>query len=420
LQPVRSLRARIRTLAKERKVVGLTRLASRMGFEAWIVGGALRDLVLGRDVTEVDIAVTGDAGEIARALESQGHGRAVLLSGERRPRVYRFAGRGRMVDIGELEGDSIETDLGRRDFTVNAMAFALDSGDLVDPFGGMADLVAGLLRMVAEKNLADDPLRPLRAARLIATHGLRPDPSTSAACRRTAPALGGVARERIQAELARLLDAREAAPALVWAAKTGLLGPAFDLSLPGREWSAVARALAAFDAGFTRRLPARSRRRLRLALLAARLSLSPDQAAGWLRRLRWGTEEAREVSRLLMLAAAVPDLRMDDEAWRWFLQAGDRAVDALRLAETLDPRSRSAVAKLSARIARRRPILDVRGGDVVEWLGIAPGPRVGKLLEAVRVESLAGRIRTRKEAREWLQSRPGRVPEALRPSPPKP
>jgi len=387
-----------------------------MDFEAWIVGGALRDLAIGRGVTEVDLAVTGDAAEIARALESRGHGRAVLLSGERRPRVYRVAGRGRILDLAELEGNSIETDLGRRDFTINAIACALDSGDLVDPFGGLADLAAGRLRMVAEKNLIDDPLRALRAARLVATHGFRPDPATSAACRRTATALSGVARERVQAELSRLLDAREAAPALVWAAETGLLGPAFDLSSPGRRWSAVARTLEPFDAGFASRLPPPRRRRLRLALLAARLGLSPEEAAGWLRRLRWGGDEAHEVSRLLALATSVRGLRKDDQAWRWFLHAGDRAADSLRLLETLDPRSRSAVARLSARIARKKPIPRVRGEDVLEWLDIAPGPRVGELLEAVRVEGLAGRIRTRKEAREWLRSRPG-GPPSRRPSP---
>jgi tRNA nucleotidyltransferase (CCA-adding enzyme) len=381
-----------------------------MDFDAWIVGGALRDLAIGRDVAEIDLAVTGDAGEIARALESRRYGRAVLLSGERRPQVYRVAGRGRMLDLAELEGDSIGTDLGRRDFTVNAIACALDSGDLVDPFEGLADLAAGRLRMVAEKNLIDDPLRPLRGARLVATHGLAPDEPTSAACRRTAPALSGVARERVQAELSRLLDARQAAPALVWAAKTGLLGPAFDLPLPDRRWSAVAQGLKPFDTGFATRLPAPRRRRLRLALLAARLGLSPAEAAGWLRRLRWGRDEAHEVSRLLALASSVRESRTGDEAWRWFLHAGDCAADALRLLETLDPRSRSAVARMSARIARRRPIPDVRGGDVLEWLGIAPGPRVGQLLEAVRVEGLAGRIRTRKEAREWLRSRPGGSP----------
>ena len=401
-----ALHARIRALGKERKLVALTRLSSRMGFDAWIVGGAPRDLVLGRDVTEVDLAVSGDAGEIARALQSRGYGRAILLSGERRPRVYRVAGRGRIVDVGELEGDSIETDLARRDFTVNAIAIALDSGDVVDPFRGIADLAAGLLRMVAEKNLVADPLRPLRAARLIATHGLRPDSRTSAACRRVAPALFRVARERVQAELAKLLDARETAPALVWAAKAGLLEPAFDVALSDRDWSAVARALVPFDAGFARRLSPPRRRRLRLALLAARLGLSPAQADGWLRRRRWGSEEAREVSRLLAFAAAAREVRTDDQAWRWVLRAGGCATDALRLLETVDPRSRAAVAKLSARVARRKPIPDVRGGDVVEWLNIAPGREVGELLEAVRVESLAGRIRTRNEAREWLRSHP--------------
>ena len=93
--------------------------------------------------------------------------------------------------------------------------------------------------------------------------------------------------------------------------------------------------------------------------------------------------------------------------WRWLLRAGDRAADALLLLGAIDPRFRSTAARLSRSIARRRPILDVRGQDLLDWLDIAPGPRVGSLLEAVRVEALAGRVRTRREAREWLRRRAG-------------
>ncbi len=374
--------------------------------DAWIVGGALRDRALGRQVSEVDLAVSGDAASVARALESHGLGRAFLLSADKSPRVFRVAGRGRILDVAEIEGGSIDTDLARRDFTVNALAFDLVSGDLLDPFRGMDDLEARRLAMVSEKNLADDPLRCLRAARLAATHGLTPDRRTSTACRRAAPALARVARERIQAELAKLLEARSALPALAWAWRTGALEPALDLPIPPQKWRPLARGLATIDSLPLRALPGERRRRLRLALVAVELELPAAAVAGWLRRLRSSSEEAGDVANLVQLAATARAGFGDDEAWRWILRAGDRAADALRLLETHAPRSRAAARRLSARLRRKRPLPDVRGADVLDWLGVPPGPHVGRLLEAVRVEALAGRVRTREEARRWLEAAP--------------
>jgi tRNA nucleotidyltransferase (CCA-adding enzyme) len=395
----------MRRLAAEPELVALRRLVAsgRLRMDAWIVGGALRDRALGRPVSEVDLAVSGDAAIVARALESHGYGRAFLLSADRSPRVFRVAGRRRLLDVAEIEGGSIETDLARRDFTVNALAFDLASGKLLDPFQGLADLERRSLVMVGEKNIADDPLRCVRAARLAATHSLTPDRRTSAACRRVAPTLVRVAQERIQAELAKLLEARDALPALAWAWQNGVLEPALDLPIPAEKWRRLARRLAALDSVSVRTLPGARRRRLRLALIAAGPGLSPAAAAAWLRRLRWSSEEASDVARLLELASAALAPLPDDEAWLWILRAGDRAGDALRLLETQAPRSRAAARRLSAMLRRKRPVPDVRGGDVLEWLGVPPGPHVGRFLEAVRVEALAGRVRTRGEARKWLQ-----------------
>jgi tRNA nucleotidyltransferase/poly(A) polymerase len=387
----------------EPDLVALDRIAASRGERVWIVGGALRDALLLRDVAEIDVAVKGDAGALAREMESTGRGRAVLLSGERKPRVFRVAGRGRILDVAELGGGSIEADLARRDFTANAMAVEIRSGALIDPCGGIADLSLRRLRMVSAKNLHDDPLRPLRAARLFATHDLRPDRATSRASRLAAPALARVPGERVQAELAKLLEAPRPARALSWAAATGLLGPAFGVSIPDSRWRRIARAAAALDSSAVMRLPLDRRRRLRLAFLFGRLGLSARETAAALRRLRWGSAEAVEVSRLLDLAMAAPDAaRGGNAVWRWILEAGELADDALRLLPLLRPRARPAARRLRARLARRGPLPDVRGADVLEWLGIAPGREVGRLLDAVRVEALAGRVSTREDAREWL------------------
>jgi tRNA nucleotidyltransferase/poly(A) polymerase len=256
--------------------------------------------------------------------------------------------------------------------------------------------------MVSRANLLDDPLRILRAARLFATHDLVPDRATSGACRAAAAGLGRVAGERVQAELAKLLEAPRAAPALSWAAANGLLGPALRIPPPESRWRAIARAAASLDSAAARRIPGERLRRLRLAFLAGRAGLSARDAALWLRRGRSANADAVEVSRLLELAGAAARAGDGEPFWRWLLDAGDRAGDAIRLLAALHPRSRRLVRRLRARVARRRPIPELRGADVLEWLEIRPGPDVGRLLDAARIEALAGRIHSREDARRWL------------------
>jgi tRNA nucleotidyltransferase (CCA-adding enzyme) len=403
----RRARESLAKLLADLSLVTLRGVLEKEGARAWIVGGALRDLVLSRDVAEVDLAVDGDAGRIARRMEAQGRGRAVLLSGDKSPRVFRVAGRGRILDLAEIEGGSIEADLSRRDFTANALALHLASGELLDPFGGLADLDSKRLRLVAEKNLGDDPLRALRAARLLATHGLTPDRTTTAACRRAAPAIARVSRERVQAELEKLLAAPRAVRALAWVAGAGLFGPSFGVSLSPRRARAVARALAPLDSPAVARLPGARRQRLRFALLARRLGFDGAEAAAWLRRLRSSNEQASGVGRLIALADRARQRPTGDDVWRWLLAAGEDASDALRLLQASDPASRPIARRLLPLARRRREVPDVRGADVLEWLGIEPGPEVGKLLEAVRVEALAGRIGTIEQARSWIRRRRG-------------
>ncbi len=383
-------------------VRALRAIARQRGIEAWIVGGAVRDRALGLEPEEIDVAVERDAEGLARALEAGGAGRAVFLSrGRPGPRVFRVAGK-RNLDIAELEGGSIGADLGRRDFTVNAVAVPLGGGAAVDPFGGLPDLARGRLRCVHARNMLEDPLRALRAARFIATHRLRPDRATLVAARRAAPRMAGVARERIGAELGKLLASEATAPALSWAARAGILHLALGLSLPAASGAALARWMAKCDDRTTRSLQPERRRRLRLAMAAVGMGLSEVAARGWLRTLRWPRAETEGVARLGGLAESAIRTRSRRDAWRWILQAGDLAPDALLLLRRLGPAAARRAARL--RPLASRPVRRVRvtGDDIVRWLDVAPGPVVGRLLEAVRIESAMGTVKNRREARNWL------------------
>jgi tRNA nucleotidyltransferase/poly(A) polymerase len=365
------------------------------------VGGAARDLLLGRSVPEVDAAVSADAEGIARAMESAGFGRAVALS-PAAPRVFRVAGK-REVDLAEIEGASIDEDLKRRDFTVNAMAFDLGERRWLDPFGGLADLSARRLREVAPGNLAEDPLRVLRAARFLATHGLTPDANTSKNGRRVAPALAGVAPERLRLEWMKMFEAARVVPSLRWAARVGALGPALLLAPAAAR--RLARAIAVLDARAVAVRKPESRRRLRLALLCARIGLAPDRARAWLAARRYGRSEAGGVGRLLALAESARGADTPRRQWAWARDAGPIAAEALLLLRLLSP-GRTARARALARRVRsaRRRGPAVSGKDVLAWRGMAPGPAVGRLLGELQIEILSGKVRTRREARAWLRA----------------
>ena len=370
------------------------------------MGGAPRDLLLGRDVHEVDVAVGGRADRVAAAMERAGFGRAVELS-SRPPRVFRVAGK-REIDIAEIEGGSIEQDLWRRDFTVNAIAFDLVRGEWLDPFGGRGALVSGVLRMVAPRNLLEDPLRVLRAARFIATHGLRPDRATSRACHAAAPGLSGVAPERVRVEWVKLIRSPRAAEAIAWAGRAGALAPAFRIDR--RTAGRVARSAAKFDAAPIRRLAPEERERARLALLGAAVGVSSERAAGWLSSLRYSRSEAGDTAALLRLAGSAPETADERSLWTWVRDAGPLARPALALGKVLHPRQASLWQKLDRRVARaRRGALHVSGSDVIDWTGLPPGPEIGRLLSDLEAESLRGTVRTRRQARAWISGQvPGR------------
>lgn len=175
------------------------------GADAWIVGGAVRDAVLGQEVVDLDLAVAGDPGRAAKAVAREIGEHAFELSAEFGTWRVASATRVWQVDVTVLRGDGIEADLAGRDFTIGAVAVPLAGGEPLDPFGGLADLAARRLRAGGENSFAADPLRLLRAARLAAELGLDIDPETVALARAAAARAAEPAGERQLAELRRLV-----------------------------------------------------------------------------------------------------------------------------------------------------------------------------------------------------------------------
>jgi poly(A) polymerase len=185
----------------------LTALREVVEGPAWLVGGAVRDRLLGRETPDLDVALVGDQRAAARALGRAAGGHPFSLS-------ETFGGwrvvahdRSWQVDLLPLGADSIEADLAQRDLTVNAIAEPLAGGERLDPFGGIADLAARRLVMVSAGAFAADPLRTIRVARLACELDFAVEPATAAAAKAAAPGLAGVAPERVFSELRRIVIA---------------------------------------------------------------------------------------------------------------------------------------------------------------------------------------------------------------------
>ncbi|HSL83762.1 MAG TPA: hypothetical protein VLF66_13385, partial [Thermoanaerobaculia bacterium] len=219
-----------RVLLQHPAVQALVRAAAAEGVEAHLVGGVLRDRLLGLPSRDLDGAVSDRGAVVGRRMAEALDARLVHLGGKDWG-AYRLVGRPApaagpsrvdgtgddhaapwVLDLWDREGGALGPDLARRDFTVNSIALALPAGELLDPHGGVADLQHRLLRATTPESFTGDPLRVLRLPRLLVQlPGFGPEPATLALAREAAPGLVAVASERVRDELA-LLFAQPDAP----------------------------------------------------------------------------------------------------------------------------------------------------------------------------------------------------------------
>ncbi len=203
-------------------------VAAGRGVLVWPVGGCVRDLLLGRSVHDWDFAVDRDALGLARAVADALGGAFYPLDEERDTGrvILRREGRRVELDFARLRGPDLEADLRDRDFTINAMAVGPD-GELIDPTGGLTDLQARLVRAVGPEAFDQDPLRMLRAVRIVAERGMRLEVRTARWIMERAGQLLRASLERIRDEFVRLLNARSVAYHLQLLDELGLMASLF-------------------------------------------------------------------------------------------------------------------------------------------------------------------------------------------------
>jgi poly(A) polymerase len=347
----------VRLPEEEREL--LSRAGDLLPEESYLVGGSLRDLLLEQPLADLDLAVAGDAPGLARALADRLGGHFALLDNERGvARIMLDDAAVRYIDVAAMQGGSIEADLARRDFTIDALAAPLRplvAGEpvvVIDPHGGQRDLDHREIRIVSEHALADDPVRMLRAVRLAAQLELHITPETGAAIRAHAERIGESAAERQRDELMRALSMSRGAQALRQLDELGLLERLLPEVTAGRGveqpkehyWDVFEHEIetvAALDVMTAAEPPAEKRAvELWRAVWATLASWHEDVVAELRRYLAEEVSEGHSRAALLKLAGllhdvAKPETRAPDETGRirFFGHAERGAVTARRVLE---------------------------------------------------------------------------------------
>jgi tRNA nucleotidyltransferase/poly(A) polymerase len=432
--------------------------------DGFFVGGGVRDWLLGRPMKDLDIAVPAGVESIGRRAADRLGGVFFWLRHEMN--VARVLVRGDdpvQIDVVPLAG-SLEQDLRRRDFTINAMAVSARCGlvegvAVVDPTGGLVDLAARRLRLAAPDALERDPLRCLRAFRLRAVLGLTFDPSLEPALHAAGPGLKQISGERIRDEFFVLLEGEKTAlvmsdllahalieswsPAL---ADSAAGSPPRDRNSKERipsgvavvgeldRWLAAAAPELPAAEDLTAALetevtpPRRGRALVRLAALSIGAGGGVDAIP---RSLCLSAEEARVVKRAVqgchVIREAVP--RAGHERLRFFQRWEPGSVEAALLAIAVQQQSNRNVwpgladlaAGTGASPATVQPLMELlaellerrlrpvppllTGEEVMAILRLAPGPEVGRYLQEVEERRADGSLSTSEQAREWLRER---------------
>jgi tRNA nucleotidyltransferase (CCA-adding enzyme) len=386
-----------------REVLELCRSLSEKGYRAWVVGGCLRDLLLGKVAADWDLATDARPEQVQRVFPKVlptgiAHGTVTVRHRGRSFEVTTLRGEGAYTDGRRPDSvrfvSDIEQDLARRDFTVNALAFEPLREELVDPFDGRGDLARKLIRAVGDpqQRFSEDGLRVLRAARFCATLEFALERATEAAIAGTLETFRRVSAERVRDEWLKALRAARPSPAFEVMARTGILAVTFP-ELNAVEAGARARALAAVDACPCDAI-------LRLAACFWPLHGALDCVGEWLVRYRFSNHERERVLRLLRFAT--PDLGSapSDGALRRAAHAMERPhlaeigrFNALlaRVAhgsESAPGRAAEAYrerleALAGSDVALSQKELALSGRDLMAELGVAPGPVIGSVLHAL-------------------------------------
>ena len=394
----------------------------------YMVGGAVRDAILGRirEYVDLDFIIPADAVKVARKIAQRYQAGFVLLDAERQ--IARVVFPHATVDFAQQEGESLITDLHRRDFTINAIAYNPHTQEIIDPLEGYKDIESGLLQMISPVNLQNDPLRLMRAYRQAAQLGFTIEPATQETIRSLANSINQVAAERVRVEIGYLLANSQGTFWLNAAWKDGILTSFFKnateesfikltavdqaYTLISENWQQLGKELA----NYVRETVKTSW--LATAKLACLVDSKPEIAEIELQELTYSRAEIRAVTTGLRLFSEIKAVKMPlRKQYFLFREMGSLfpAVLVLALANdivakgmfeesmfvTYEPLIKRYLDKNDA-VAHPIPLLN--GKDMMMALNIPASPLIGELLMEVGVAQAEGKISTVEAAIEFARN----------------
>jgi len=370
---------------------------------AYLVGGAVRDAILGREGEHLDLdfVLPDVAVQVARKIASHYKAGFVLLDSDRQ--IARVVFKQTTVDFAQQQGETLIDDLHRRDFTINAIAYNPRTQEFIDPLNGCNDLQQRIIRMVSPVNLQDDPLRLLRAYRQAAQLGFEIEAETQAAICKFVPLLSNIAAERVRVELGYLLNSSSGSKWLKTAWQDGLLLNWF----PNTERSHLDKLALIDSSAFTlNQLPLSQALSdtikttwLGIAKLACLVSNNSELAEIELQQLTYSRAEIRAVTTVLkllpQLQATAGEMTLKNQ-YLLFRQAGV-VFPALAVLAAANGTPKLVLTPLIERYLNPNdpvayPQLLVNGKDLMQALQIQPSPLVGELLNEIAIAQIEGKI----------------------------
>ena len=378
----------------------------------YLVGGAVRDALLkkDRDYLDLDFVTPHCAITIAQKIASLHDAGFVILDQQRN--IARVVFDDASIDIAQQEGNSLVTDLSRRDYTINAIAYDCIEQKIIDPLQGQKDLEQGIIRMVSKKNLQEDPLRLLRGYRQACQLEFIIEDNTRKTIKELATLLTQVAEERINTELSYLLSHPQGSFWLEEAFEDHLLSTVFPhlTELQIKLLAKVDDAIQWLQNSHTCLSNIDSSWRS-LAKLACLTNSNPEIAEKELMDLKYSRQEIKTVTTLLNYTSnlQVPDFATNLRSQYFFFQSVGQIFPTLVIFALAHNVSLDLILMLVDRycndqdqVAHPQPLLN--GNDLIKFLQISPSPLIGKLLTEVQIAYIEGKISNKEEAILWIKT----------------